>query len=465
MTSGRAAFRAVALIVACALFMENLDGSITVTALPQIAASFGTDAVSLSISITAYLLSVAVFIPASGWVADRFGARTIFLAAIVVFTLASIWCGLSGGLLTFTLARTLQGLGGAMMVPVGRLVLMRSVDSHELVKAMAYLTVPAVLGPVLGPPLGGFIVTYVSWRWIFFLNVPIAVLGVWLVLRIIPNYREETSPPFDWLGFVLSGIALPGLVFSLEEASQRGLTPALAALLAVSIGTLVLYIRHARRVPNPLLDLKILRIPTFRTAFVAGNLFRISAGAVPFLLPVMLQVGFGLTAFASGLLTFVSAIGSVLMRMLAGSFLKRMGFRAALTLNGLLCAVLLVGHALLQPGTPVPLMLTLFFAAGFFRGLQYNGVAALTFANVARAEMSRANALASTAQQVSQSIGVAAGAALLNLTLAWRGGEIFGPDDFWPAFLGTAALGALSAVMFLGLARDAGADVSGHRRG
>jgi EmrB/QacA subfamily drug resistance transporter len=464
MASGRREFRAVALIVACAFFMENLDGSIIVTALPQIASSFGVEPVSLSIAVTTYLLSVAVFIPASGWVADRFGARTIFLAAIAVFTLASIWCGLSGDLVSFTMARAAQGLGGAMMVPVGRLVLMRSVEKQDLVKAMAYLTVPAVLGPVLGPPLGGFIVTYGSWQWIFFLNVPIAVLGIVLVIRFIPNYREDVSPAFDWTGFALSGLGLAGLVFGLEAVSHRGASLLPLLLLAFSGGALALYGRHARRVPNPILDLDLLRIPTFRSAFLAGNLFRVSVGAVPFLLPIMLQVGFGLTAFASGLLTFAGAAGSVLMRLLAGGFLRHLGFRAALSLNGLLCAALLVAHALLGPGTPVLPMLALFFAAGFFRGLQYNGIAALNFADVEKGQMSRATALASTAQQLSQSVGVAFGASLLNLTLVWRGRDAFGPEDFWPAFLGIAATAGLSALMFLNLHRDAGSDVSGHRR-
>jgi MFS family permease len=217
-------------------------------------------------------------------------------------------------------------------------------------------------------------------------------------------------------------------------------------------------------VPNPILDLKLLKIPTFRVAFVAGNLFRVSVGAVPFLLPVMLQVGFGLTAFNSGLLTFVSAAGSLLMRFLAGGLLKYLGFRAALTLNGLVCAVLLIGHGLLAPSTPVPLMMGLFFAAGFFRGLQYNGIAALNFADVEKPQMSRATALASTAQQLSQSIGVAFGGLLLNLTLAWRGLDTFGPEDFRLAFMGIAITAGISALLFLNLRSDAGSDVTGHSR-
>jgi EmrB/QacA subfamily drug resistance transporter len=329
--------------------MENLDGSIIVTALPQIASAFESDPVSLSVAVTSYLVSVAIFIPASGWVADRFGARTIFLAAIAVFTFASIWCGLSTDLVTFTMARAVQGAGGAMMVPVGRLVLMRGVRREDLVSAMGYLTVPAVLGPVLGPPLGGFLVTYTSWQWIFFLNVPIAILGAILVFRFIPNYKEDVFPTFDWVGFFLSSLALAGLVFSLEATSHGGMSLSLLILLGASASTLFFYVQYARHASNPVLDLSSLTLPTFRIAFLTGNLFRVSVGAVPFLLPMMLQVGFGLTALASGLLTFVGAVGSILMRMLAGNLLRFLGFRVALTVNGLVCACLLLGHALLSP--------------------------------------------------------------------------------------------------------------------
>ncbi|HEY4200546.1 MAG TPA: DHA2 family efflux MFS transporter permease subunit [Devosiaceae bacterium] len=464
MASGKDGFRPVALIVACALFMENLDGSIIVTALPQISHAFKTDVISLSIAITSYLLSVAVFIPASGWVADRFGARTIFCTAIILFALASICCGLSGDLLMFTLSRAVQGLGGAMMVPVGRLVLMRSTEKQDLVKAMAYLTVPAVLGPVLGPPLGGFIVTYVSWRWIFFLNVPIAILGVILVLRLIPNSKEEKNPAFDWVGFVLSGVALASLVFSLEVASQKGFSLTLLVLLVIGAATAILYLRHARRAANPILDLRLLGIPTFRSAFLAGNLFRVSAGAAPFLLPIMLQVGFGLTAFSSGLFVLSTASGSLLMRFLAGGFLRKMGFRIALTLNGLVCAGLTAAHGLLTPLTPAIVLVTLLFCTGFLRGLQYNGIAALNFADIEKPQMSRATAMASTAQQLSQSIGVAFGAMVLNLTLFFRGRESLAPDDFHLAFVAVGIVGAISAVLFLGLHHNAGSDVSGHRR-
>lgn len=455
-------FKALALIVASALFMENLDGSIIVTALPQIARAFGTSPIDLSVAVSSYLLSVAVFIPASGWIADRFGARTIFLAAIAVFTLASVLCGLSHGLAAFAIVRALQGIGGAMMVPVGRLVLMRNVSKADMVSAMAYLTVPAVLGPVLGPPLGGFIVTYASWRWIFFLNVPIGVIGAFLVLRLVPNHKEDVTPPFDWLGFALSGLALAGLVYSVELASHGGLSPGLLLPFLVGAGALLLYLRHARARENPILDLKLLHIPTFRLSFFAGNLFRISAGAIPFLLPMMLQAGFGLSAFSSGVLTFISAVGSLLMRVLAGYLLKALGFRRALVLNGFLCALLMLAHGFLTPSTPVLLMPALFFAAGFCRGLQYNGIAALNFADVSKAQMSRATSLASTAQQLSQSLGVATGALFLSVTIFGFGQDRLGPDSFAPAFSGIAIIAALSAILFLRLARSAGSDVSGH---
>ncbi|MBV9523215.1 MAG: MFS transporter, partial [Alphaproteobacteria bacterium] len=294
----------IAMIVACGLLMENLDSTVIATALPQIAASMNEDPVRLSLAITTYLLSLAIFIPASGWFADRFGARTIFRLAIIVFTLGSILCGFSGNLVELTLSRILQGIGGAMMVPVGRLVLLRAVPKAELVRAMAYLTVPAMIGPVLGPPVGGAIVTFATWRWIFFLNVPIGILGIVLVSIFIRNDREPEVPRLDFAGFLLSGTALAGLMLGFETVGRDGVPlPAALALLGIGLAASLLYLRHAARHPHPILDLLLLRIPTFAIAVTGGFLFRLGLGALPFLLPLMLQLGFGVTPFTSGLLT------------------------------------------------------------------------------------------------------------------------------------------------------------------
>src|SRR5258708_3107665 len=318
----------IALTVACALFMENLDGTVIATALPQIADSFAVSPVHLSLAITSYLLSVAIFIPASGWVADRFGARTIFRAAIAIFMLGSILCGLSSSIAELTGARILQGVGGAMMVPIGRLVLLRNVTKSDMVRAMSYLTVPAMLGPVLGPPVGGFIVTYASWRWIFFLNVPIGILGLVLVSILIENYKEPETPPFDLVGFVLSAVALVGTMSGFE-AIGRGGVPLAFALVLVAVGLLavVLYLRHASRHANPILDLLLFRVPSFAIAVGGGSLFRIGIGALPFLLPLLLQLGFGMSAFASGMLTFASAVGALAMKITARPILRPWAFR------------------------------------------------------------------------------------------------------------------------------------------
>ena len=342
-----------ALIIATALFMENMDGTVISTSLPAIARDLHQDPIVLKLALTSYMLTLAVFIPASGWVADRFGARTVFCSAIVVFTLGSILCGASSSLPTLIAARVFQGLGGAMMVPVGRLVLLRSVQKSELVSAMAYLTVPALIGPVAGPPLGGFITTYFHWRWIFWINVPIGILGILLSLRFIHNLREETVPRFDFKGFVLSGVGLLSLIAGISVIG-RGIAPAWLVVAMVGVGALALaaYARHADDNEDAILDLKLLRIPTFFAGVIGGLIFRIGIGAMPFLLPLLLQIGFGLTPFESGSLTFATAAGALLMKFTASTALRWFGFRRTLIVNGLISGAFLAACALFTPTTP-----------------------------------------------------------------------------------------------------------------
>jgi EmrB/QacA subfamily drug resistance transporter len=432
------------------------------TALPQIAGSFGVSPVHLSLAITSYLLSVAIFIPASGWVADRFGARTIFRAAIAIFMLGSILCGLSSSIAELTCARILQGVGGAMMVPIGRLVLLRNVTKADMVRAMSYLTVPAMLGPVLGPPVGGFIVTYASWRWIFFLNVPIGILGLVLVSILIENYKEPETPPFDLVGFVLSAVALVGTMSGFE-AIGRGGVPLAFALVLVVVGLLavVLYLRHASRHDNPILDLLLFRVPSFAIAVGGGSLFRIGIGALPFLLPLLLQLGFGMSAFASGMLTFASAVGALAMKFTARPILRRYGFRKVMIANALISAAFLLSYATFRPGMPSTVILVLLLAGGFFRSLQFTSTNTLAFADVPPTRISRATSMTSTAQQLSVSIGVALGATLLNLTLLWRGTSELTSTDFWPAFVTIALISGASVFVYARLAPDAGAEISG----
>ncbi len=455
-----------ALIVACALFMENLDGTIIATALPQIARSLDTSPIRLSLAITSYMLSLAVLIPVSGWFADRYGARRVFRAAILVFTAGSLLCAMADSLWQLTAARIVQGMGGALMVPVGRLVLLRSVEKSELVQAMAYLTIPALIGPVIGPPLGGFIVTFWSWRWIFLLNLPIGLIGFWLVSRYIEDVRDPNPPPLDIVGAVLSAVGLSGLMLGFEILGRDG-EDANIAIAMLGVGTIAMlsFLWHARRHPNPVLDLKLLRIPTFGLAVGGAFLFRIGIGALPFLLPLMLQLGFGLSPLNSGLLTFASAVGALAMKITAKPILARFGFRTVLVVNAVFCGLFILAYSLFRPDTPHAAMIALLLAGGFFRSLQFTGTNTLAYADIPPQLMSRASSMTATLQQLSLSFGVAVGAALLHLTLAWRGTDQLGPGDFSPAFIAIGVISGLSAVVFLALKPDAGADVSGHRPG
>ncbi len=455
----------IPLIVATALFMENLDSTVIATALPAISRSLNESPLTLNMAITCYLLSLAVFIPVSGWVADRFGARRVFQGAILVFLLGSIGCGLSQNLWQMVAARTLQGMGGAMMVPVGRLVILRTVEKSQLVKAMAYLTVPALLGPVLGPPVGGFITTYFTWRWIFWINVPIGLVGLYLAQRVIPDLKEPVVPRLDGRGFLLSGLGLSGLVFGFETLGRDVLPDWMTgALLSGGAFLVLLYCLHARRAQAPLLDLTLLKVPTFRASVTGGLLFRIGMGALPFLLPLMLQLGFGLNPLQSGLLTFAGAAGALTMKFVAGPILRRLGFRRVLIANTVLCAGFLALNALFTPATPHWLMLGCFLAGGFFRSLEFTAVNALGYADIAKERMSRASAFASMAQQLSLSIGVGLGALALHFTLAYAGTTTPAAGDFAPAFLVVAFVTLLAVPIFLALPDHAGAEVSGRRK-
>src|SRR5437899_108349 len=452
----------VSLIVACAMFMQNLDSTIIATALPTIGQSIGESPLRLNVAITCYLLSLAVFIPISGWTADRFGARRVFSAAIVVFTLGSIGCGCADSLPALVAARIIQGMGGALMVPVGRLVLLRTVEKSDLVRAMSYVSVPALIGPVMGPPLGGFIVTYASWRWIFFINIPIGLLGIVLVNLLVGNLKETGRRPFDFGGFALTGVGLATLALGFENVG-RGALPILAvmALLVVGAACTALYVRHASRVSHPIIDLALMRIPTYASATIGGFLFRMGLGALPFLLPLMLQVGFGLDPLSSGLLTFASAAGAMTMKMTAAQIIRTLGFRVVLVGNAVISAAFLVGYSLFRPATPHFVIFLALLTGGFFRSLQMTSINTLSYADVPPAMLSRATSLTSMAQQLSQTVGVASGAMLLQLVLSLRDGTALVAGDFYPAFVGVAMISLLSVPFFLRMAPDAGAEVSG----
>lgn len=456
--------RLIPYVVACALFMENLDSTVLATALPEIARSLGESPLHLNLAITSYLLSLAIFIPVSGWIADRFGARRVFCAAIVVFTLASISCGFADSFWGLVLSRVVQGLGGAMMVPVGRLVLLRSVSKSELVGALALVTIPALIGPIIGPPLGGFITTYLSWRWIFWINVPIGVVGIALALTLIENLREENVPPFDWRGFALVGAGLAGVMMGFETIGRDLLpAPAVAALIAAGVAALVLYVVHARRRAHPVLDLALLSTQTFRTAVLGGFLFRVGVGAIPFLLPLLLQVGFGMNPLQSGLLTFSAAVGAITMKFSAKRILRRFGFRTVLVVNALVSAASIAACALFETATPAAAIFAVLLIGGFFRSLEFTSINALAYSDVTRERMSRATSFASVGQQLSLSVGVGLGPLILHVVVGLRGGTQAAAGDFAPAFLIVASISALAALVFWRLPADAGAEVSGRQ--
>ncbi len=458
--------RLIPLIVATALFMENMDSTVIATSLPAIAADIGTSPLTLKLAITSYLLSLAVFIPASGWSADRFGARTVFSTAIAVFILGSIGCALSGSITQFVIARIVQGLGGAMMTPVGRLVLVRSIDKNKLVNAMAWLTTPALIGPVIGPPLGGFITTYFTWHWIFLINIPIGLVGIVMARRHIDPIRSDNPERFDLAGLILAGIGLAGLAFGLSVAGLNLLPwEAVSALIVCGAISMTLYVRHARRTASPVLDFSLLRLSTMRASIVGGFMFRVGIGALPFLLPLLMQIGFGLTPFQSGLVTFGSAVGAMGMKTLAARIIRAFGFRNIMTVNAVVSSVFLAACAVFTPGTPLLLILIILVVGGFFRSLQFTSVNTIAYAEIDQAQMSRATTLVSVNQQLAISAGVAIGAFSVETTMMLRHDGALSAPDFPPAFLVVAVITAASAFFFARLPSDAGHEISGRRAG
>ncbi|ANY14812.1 DHA2 family efflux MFS transporter permease subunit [Bordetella pseudohinzii] len=455
------AARMIPFIVGCALFMQMLDSTVVATALPAMAAALGSTPVRLNVAITSYLLAVAVFVPISGWAADRFGARRVFVGAIALFALSSVACALSQDLAQLVIARVVQGIAGAMMVPVGRVILLRTVPKQDLLKAMSFLSIPALLGPVIGPPLGGFMVTYMSWHWIFLINVPIGIIGIYLVLHFVEEIRIENAPRLDAVGFILSAVCLAGLVSGFEALGHGLLSPALLALLlAGGLACGLLYVWHAKRIEHPILDLSLLRIPTFAISTLGGNLCRFAVGAVPFLLAMMLQVGFGLSPFSAGMITFASAAGALLMKFVATPIVQHFGFRRVLTVNAVLTGLFIMCCAFFTPDTPVWLMILILLIGGFFRSLQFTGVNTLSYADIPPEKMSRASSFAAMAQQLGISLGVGVAAITLNLSMMARGADRLAVSDVVVAFITIGVLCALSTLSFRRLAPDAGAQLN-----
>ena len=453
----------VPLVVATALFMENTDSTILATALPTIARDLGLDPISLKLAVTSYLVSLAVFIPVSGWVADRVGACTTFRLALAVFMIASIGCAFSNSLGQFVFWRAAQGLGGAMMVPVGRMVVIRTAPKAELVQALSFIAMPALVGPMLGPPLGGLIVTYADWRWIFFVNIPIGVLGIALATLFIPDVREET-PRLDAKGFLLLASGFGGLILGTAMLGRRIAPPEVAAAcIATGAITLPLYWRHAMRVPRPLLDVRLLRLKTFEAGIAGALFFRFGVGASAFLLPLMLQLAFGLDALSSGLITFAGALGALAVKPLARGILRRFGFRRLLIVNGVLASTVLLASALFTPTTPHLVITAVLLAGGFLRSLQFTSLSAITYAEIEPRQVGSATGMASVGQQVSVSLGVAVGAMAVEVSEWARGHSVPETSDFSAAFVVVGLMSMASALLMLRLPADAGDEMSGRR--
>jgi EmrB/QacA subfamily drug resistance transporter len=456
--------RTLTLVVAAALFMESLTSTVIATSLAAIAADLQVDPLTLKLAFTAYFVALAIFIPISGWCADRFGAKTVFAAAIAVFTLASMGCAMAWNLPSLVVGRFCQGLGGAMMLPVGRLILLRAIPKAEMVSAMAWLGIPTLFAPILGPPVGGFITTYHHWRGIFWLNLPIGLLGLALALWWVPQVRAADAPPLDWRGFLLTGSGLSLAIFGFTLLGSRSTHPGPAlAMMAAGAALLWAYGRHARRTAHPILDLTLLRSASLRISIMGGNLFRLAVGALPFLLPLMLQLGFGMSAFQSGLLTFSAAVGAVTMKLTAAPILRRWGFRRVLLTNAWLSSALMAALALFTAATPGPVIMAVLLVGGFFRSLQFTSLNTLGYADVAQERLSRATALVAVAQQLSLAAGVAVAAMLLDGSRLADGRQALVAVDFTRAFAAVGLLSLASIWWYRQLAADAGAEMSGHR--
>jgi EmrB/QacA subfamily drug resistance transporter len=449
--------------IAFAFLMEQIDQTIISIAIPQMAQDLGTTVLRLNLAVTAYVLTLAVFIPISGWLADRFGARRIFTLALLVFTASSVLCGMADSFGMLIATRAMQGLGGAMMTPVGRLILLRSFPRSQFFTAMVYMSIPTLMGPVIGPLLGGLLTSYVSWRWIFFINIPFGILGIAFALRFIAESRPEQHGRFDVRGFLLVGAGL-AIVQFLVENMNRPIVPvaALLGLLVLAVILLVAFAAHARRTPHPAVDLTLFHFRSFRISTLAGGLCRIGMNSVPFLLPLMLQVGFGLTPVASGAMVFFISIGAMVIRILSPRLLKILGFDRLLLYSAVLSAAIIAGFAFIEADTPrwvLALYISLF---GFLRSLQFMSSNTLSYADMPAEQLSRATSLGGVLQQLTVSLGVSLSATALGLVAPVD--QALTTSDFHCVFLLMAIISLLSIPGYLRLRPEDGAKVSGHQR-
>ena len=450
----------ISYVVGCALFMSMLDASIVAAALPEMASALNADPLAMSIVITSYLLMLIVTVPASSWLADRCGARNLFLAGIGLFTVSSLLCGLVSSLSLLVAARLAQGVGAALMATVGRILVLRSTDRSEYVNALSYLAVPALIAPVIGPPLGGFLIVHGSWRYVFLMNVPIGLLALIAASVLIKGGNERRDKPFDRRGFALASIALACLVFGLESSSRAG--SRLLTTLLVVIGMLAgtAYVLHARRHADPILNLGLFRIPTFFIAVVGGTLCRLSLGAMPFLLMLLLQIGFGLDALQAGSIAFATALGSLMVKFTVGRVVSRFGFRRSLLANSVLCGVLIVACALLQSSMPHGAIAAALLAIGFFRSLHLTLANTLSYADVPDEAIGDATSMSTTAQYLAMAAGVSLAVLVMRITAMLNGSEQLGEREIDAALIVIGVIFAGSSLLFWRLPADAGVNLT-----
>lgn len=454
-------------IVATALFMENLDATILNTAVPTMARSLDVAPLSLKSVLTSYTLCLAVFIPISGWMADRFGTRLVFTWAVTLFTIGSLMCGLAVNIPMLVVARVIQGIGGSMMTPVGRLTLVRTFAKSEMLVAMNFVVIPALIGPLLGPVTGGLIVNWLPWRAIFFLNLPFGLLGLWLVRRHMPDYRDPEVAPLDRRGFLLFGSGIALLSYALEVFGEHSLTAGpLTLLFGAATALLLLYGWHEHYTARPVIEIALFKIRTFNVAVIGGTITRLGVGGMPFLLPLLYQIGLGFPAWQAGLLTMPQALAAITMKAISGRVLERFGHRQILIANTVLFGVTLATFSLVDRGTPLWCILPLSFLQGLFSALQFTSMNSLVYADTTDRDASMANSIALTAQMMSWSFGVA----LASLTTAafLQGAPQSDHAHFLPAlhksFLTLGALTILSSLTFWRLRANDGNNVSGRVR-
>ncbi len=425
-------------LVATTFFMETLDSTVITTALPMMAKDFDVFPVDVGLGITAYLLTLAIIIPISGWLADRFGMRKLFTIAIGIFTAASILCGISENLYFFILARILQGIGGALMVPVGRIIVLRNTPKEGIIAAIGLITWPALIGPVVGPAIGGFFTKYATWHWIFFINVPIGIIGIILSLILIKKQEVSQKVPLDAKGFIYSGVALSSLIYAVELCRHIAESKT-SILILLSIGIVVGWfaIKHFQRTPHPMIDLSLLKIPTFESTLIAGNIFRIALHSTPFLVPLYLQVGLGIDPFQAGLIVMSIFVGNLVMKTVTTPLLNRYGFKKVMTINGVAILLSLLSCAFISEAMPVWVVMILLFINGLVRSMQFTSINTLGLADVPQNKMGAASALASTGVQLSMALGIAVGSLALSIATSFNQGNSNIPSnhDFQLAFI------------------------------